>query len=275
VPPLLARAETIESAYEVWQELREHHTAAQARLSDEQRKLDSQGEFLLGTVRAARSESSDGALSKPEELDAYLARATAQLEQARKELATVAGTSADKWSEAFKTVRDEVRARVERMLDYKRPRVRLKVRTLADDKRILHVDRPGADEAVLLCVVFTGKLPTRYGYLFDDSVLDMREAPPSLYAEEGVLPAHVRPDARALEALVAAEGEALPFKAMVPLRLSGMFVRLVERGPIMEAEIADGAQFRNILTRDQAERIAGHLLKLKLEGRIELDIGAE
>src|SRR5690348_8474555 len=50
----LARVEGIEAAYEQWQELREHHRAALARLADERRKLEQQGEFVLGAVRAAR-----------------------------------------------------------------------------------------------------------------------------------------------------------------------------------------------------------------------------
>jgi hypothetical protein len=49
---------------------------------------------------------------------------------------------------------------------------------------------------------------------------------------------------------------------------------MLQRGPVMEVELADGAAFRNILSREEAERFAGHLLRLKLEGKLELEIEA-
>jgi len=278
---LSVRSETIESAYEAWEELREHHRAALARLSEERRKLEQQGEFVLGAVRAARDASQPqgtgnghALVASGSQLDDYLNESSKKLEQAKKELEAAAEASAAKWEESFAKLRAEVRARVQRQLEHAKPRLALRVRALAGDKRILHVDRPGPDEAVLLCFLFTGRLPSRYGYLFDDSTDDLRETPPTLYAEEGVLPAHVRPDAHALEQLLDSKSEVLPLKGMLPMRLPTL-LRLVERGPIMEAEVADGVGFRNVLSREEAERIAGHLLKMKLEGWIQLELLAE
>lgn len=265
----LVRAETIEAGYESWQELRENHKAALARLADERRKLEQQGEFILGAVRAASDGSSPG-----NGLDEFLTDASKKLEQAKKELEAAAEASAAKWEETFAKVRGEIKGRVQRQLKLVKPRLRLRVRTLAGDKRILHVDRPGADEAVLLCFLFTGKLPSRYGYLFDDSTDDLRETPPTLYAEEGVLPAHVRPDPHGLQLLLDDKSEVIPLKAMLPLRLPTL-LRLVERGPVMEVEVGDGTAFRNVLAKEEAEKIAGHLLKMKLEGWIELELLAE
>jgi hypothetical protein len=62
---------------------------------------------------------------------------------------------------------------------------------------------------------------------------------------------------------------------MLVLKAGGAVARLVERGPVMEAEIAEASGFRNILTRDEAEQIAGYLLKLKLDGAIDLELIAE
>lgn len=276
------RSETLEAGYEVWEELREHHGAALARLADERRKLSLQGEFILGTVRAARDgsaaapapEGSTALAVQGNGLDDYLNEASRKLEQAKKELEAAASASAAKWQEAFAMVRAELRGRVQRQLTLVKPRLRLRLRALAGDKRILHLDRVGADEAVLLCFLFTGKLPSRYGFLFDDSTDDLRETPPTLYAEEGVLPAHVRPDPHALELLLDAKSEVLPLKGMLPMRLP-MMLRLLERGPVMEAEVADGVVFRNVLSREEAERVAGHLLKMKLDGWLELELLAE
>jgi len=66
----------------------------------------------------------------------------------------------------------------------------------------------------------------------------------------------------------------LPLKGMLPMRLP-LMIRLLERGPVMEAELADGTSFRNLLSREEAEKIAGHLLKMKLEGWLQLELLAE
>jgi hypothetical protein len=78
---------------------------------------------------------------------------------------------------------------------------------------------------------------------------------------------------------VRAPGEVLPIKGFLPLfvpRPEGgeHFFRLLQRGPVMEVEVAEGEVFRNILSREEAERFAGHLLRLKLEEKIELEIEA-
>jgi hypothetical protein len=272
-PGTLTRTQDIESAYEAWQELREHHRAALARLNDERRKLSDQGDFVVGAVRAARGDGAPDALAMPGELDAFLGDAAKKLEAAKRELDVAAEASAKKWEATFAEVRAEVRARVDRTLAHVKPKVRLRLRTLAGDRRILHVDRVSPDEAVLLCRVFTGRLPSRYGFLFDDTTDDLAAAAPTLYAEEGN--AEVRPEAYVVAALLDAPGEVLPLKAMLVLKAQSTLVRLIERGPVMEAEVADGAAFRNVLSREEAERIAGHLLKLKLDGLINLELVAD
>src|SRR6185436_4342215 len=110
----LAHVEGIEAAYDLWQELREHHRAALARLADERRKLDQQGEFMLGAVRAARDSAPGGPTNGKElaapgnALDAYVSEASSRLEQAKRELDAAAEASAAKWEDAFAAVRAEV-----------------------------------------------------------------------------------------------------------------------------------------------------------------------
>jgi len=58
----------------------------------------------------------------------------------------------------------------------------------------------------------------------------------------------------------------------VPMLLSFGLVRWLERGAVMEAEVADGDGFRNMLTVHEAEQLTGALLSLKLDGRIELEL---
>jgi hypothetical protein len=50
------------------------------------------------------------------------------------------------------------------------------------------------------------------------------------------------------------------------------FVRWLERGAVLEAEVADGDGFRNQLTTKEAEQLTGALLSLKLEGKVELEL---
>jgi hypothetical protein len=268
----LSRGQDIETAFEAWQELREHHRAVLARLNDERRKLDEQGSFVIGMVNAARGAGGEG-LAVPTQLDAYHREAQVKLEAAKQQLDKDAQASEEKWAIAFTEIRTEVRERIQRTLNHVQPLVRLRVRTLTGDKRILHVDRVSPDEAVLLCFVFTGRLPSRYGFLFDDATDDLRDVTPTLYAEEGA--DRTRPDAAYVTGLLEQPGEVLPLKSMLLLKAGSAVVRLIERGPVMEAEIADGVTFRNVLSREEAERIAGHLLKLKLEGVIQLELIAE
>jgi hypothetical protein len=71
--------------------------------------------------------------------------------------------------------------------------------------------------------------------------------------------------------------DALPVKGIIPFFLPraggpASLLRLVERGPVMEVELADGEGWRNLLAADEAEALAGWLIKLKLEGRVELEL---
>jgi hypothetical protein len=130
---------------------------------------------------------------------------------------------------------------------------------------------------VLLLRLLTGALPTRYGFLRDDSTEDARLAPAALYPEEGVGEDALRPDAPALEARLRAGGAFLPVRGFLPLWVAGpdgeeRLHRLLQRGPVLEMEVADGAGFRSLLTREEAERCTGRLLRLQLEGRLHLEV---
>ena len=65
----------------------------------------------------------------------------------------------------------------------------------------------------------------------------------------------------------------LPVKGMIPLALpDGGWMRWVSRGAVLEAELLDGAAFRNVLSAAEAERVTGLLLAHRLAGRIELEL---
>lgn len=277
----LRTQENLETAYEAWLELRLEHGAAKLRFQEERERLDQQGAFLVGAVRAAGVEPKPGSEPGilPAGADSFLRGAEARLSQAREELARKEADSEAFYQQAFSEIRSTLTDRIRRYLAASRPGLKLLLRKVGATRSILHLARVGHDEALLLCFLLSGRIPSRYGFLFDDSTEDVSLPPAPLYPDEGVAERDTRPDATVLEARLGAPGEVLPLKGFLPLfvaRPSGGedFFRLLQRGPVMEVEVADGTAFRNILSREEAERFAGHLLRLKLEGKIELEIEA-
>lgn len=274
--------ETLETAYEAWLALKLEHGAARERFREERERLDQQGSFLIGAVRAAGVEPKPGteaALVQASAADGFLRQAEERLARTRAELERQEAESEAVFQKAFSELRATLTERIQRFLVATRPSLKLLLRKVGATRSILHVARVGGDEAVLLCYLFSGRIPSRYGFLFDDSTEDVSLPPAPLYPDEGVTAAEVRPDAAVLEARLRAPGEVLPLKGFLPLfvpRPEGgeHFFRMLQRGPVMEVEVADGEAFRNILSREEAERFAGHLLRLKLEEKIELEIEA-
>ncbi|GEN09755.1 hypothetical protein SAMN05443572_109405 [Myxococcus fulvus] len=277
----LRALETLESGYEAWLELKLEHAASVARFREERERLTQQGSFLLGAVRAAGLEpsaSSEPGLA-PASAGDFLRDAEEKLARTREALSAREAETEAGYASAFAEIRATLKDRALRHLSVHRPRLTLLLRRVGAERSILHLERVSGDTPVLLCMLFTGRIPSRYGFLLDDSTEDVALPPAPLYPEEGVAPGDVRPDAAALVARVRAGEEVLPLKGMLPLSIPRPggdedFFRLLQRGAVLEVEVADGASFRNVLSREESERFAGHLLRLKLSGRIELDIEA-
>jgi hypothetical protein len=279
----LRTLETLESGYEAWLELKLEHAAARAHFHEERERLEQQGSFLLGAVRAAGlappAGTEPGLVPAAPSPGDFLRDAEAKLSTARAALAEREAALETRYAEAFAELRATLAERARRYLAASRPRLTLLLRRVGAERSILHVERVSGDTPVLLCVLLTGRIPSRYGFLLDDSTEDVALPPAPLYPEEGVAPGEVRPDAPGLEARMRGAGEVLPLKGFLPVfvpRPGGGedFFRLLQRGAVLEVEVAEGAAFRSVLSRAEAERFAGHLLRLKLEGRIELDLEA-
>lgn len=281
--------ETLEPAYDAWLELRLAYGAARLRFQEEHERLEQQGSFLVGAVRAASQERAASAGTAPAEESAlgpadapmrdFLRQAEEKLARAREALAKDEAESEARYRAAFEELRATIRDRVRRYLAASPPRLRLLLRKVGATRAVLHVERVSGDAPLLLLYLFAERIPSRYGFLFDDSTEDVALPPAPLYPEEGVAPGEVRPEAPALVARVRMPGEVLPVKGFLPVfvpRPEGGedFFRLLQRGPVMEVEVAEGPGFRGILTREESERFAGHLLRLKLEGRLELEVEA-
>ncbi|MEW5737319.1 MAG: hypothetical protein AB1938_00245 [Myxococcota bacterium] len=281
--------ETIQSAFDAWDELRAAQARALQRLADERRRLEEEGELLVGAVRSVADGLPPPPPSAPvpdalvaaadsSAVDHFLTEARRQLDDAKARLDAEERATAEAFARATIEVKATARSRLEARLRVAPPRVRLVPRTVGADQRILHLERPGPDDAVVLFLAFTGRIPSRYGAPFDDSTDDVFTGPTTLYPDEGVPADEARPSAMRLRLLLDAQPEVWPLKGYLLLDLvapdgTRRFVRWLSRGPVMEAELEDGPTFRNVLSREEAEQITGALLRLKLAGRLEIDLG--
>ena len=284
----LSAAQTLEAAYHAWDELRLERALAMERFTEDGRRLGEQAGFWVGAARAAgEAELRGGAEASGQSqvpvpasaLQRAAAEAEAKLRAAAAAVEAQAKAADAGFEAAEQFVRGEIRARALRYAAARVPVAILK-HPAGTARTILHLQRVGQDESVVLMLLLDGKLPTHYGFLFDDSTEDVTRPPPWLYPEEGVAQDQSRPGARELLARLLSFGEFAPVKGFLPLLIQDgrggppVLHRLLQRGAVMEVEIAEGDSFRNALTREEAERVAGAFLRLKLDGKIELDLGA-
>lgn len=266
----LAELETLEGLFAAWVQVREEHRTFLATCQADVRRLEEQGALLLGAAEVARKltgaggDPSAGARARLDEALRALALRRADGERALQAQALEARQSVERW--------------VRLALARRSPRLELTVHTLASGQRILHASRLSADEAVLLLHSLSGRLPSRHGFALDDGPPHTGAPEHSFYAEEGVADAAVDGEASlpVLEALT----EVWPVKGQVPLLLPALegvasrLARLRARGAVLEVEVAQGATFRPLLTRAEAEAVTGVLLAAQLAGRLEVSLAA-
>jgi hypothetical protein len=246
----LRRFETIQAAYDGWGAVLAAQSEVRRGFDDEALRLTAQGNLVIGAL-ASLEAGPTGAAAQLEATVATLRQRQAQAESLFEQtLAEAIGTATD---------------RVRRAAQQQPPTLRLMVRTLGAERRILQIERPSPDDAVLLCWACTGHIPTRYDSLFDDSTDDARLAPGDVY---GPTP-RLGPD-ELRDVLESTDGP-WPIKGHVPLPGPAWY-RLKARGVVLEAEIADGSGWRAVLAVNEAEAFIAALLKMRLEGRVGLEL---
>jgi hypothetical protein len=263
--------ETLEALYGAWSELHAAWKTARRRWTEEQQRLEEQGSLLLGAMKAAAGTgaASSSALATTEGLAQASAEAEAKLRAVREDFAHQIARAEQGYALEVERLRSALLERVRRHAAVSRPDFRVAVRVVGE-RRILHAKRLSDDDAVLALFALTGRAPSRYGFLADDSTDDVRAAPPSLYPDEGLT--EVRPPPAALLASLKERTELWPVKGCLPLLHGERLVRWVSRGAVLEAELAEGGGWRNLLTRDEAEQLTGLLLALKLAGKIDFEL---
>ena len=216
--------------------------------------------------------------ASPDSLAEMLERTEAELEQAREALDLWAAEQESRLAEALEAAERAVLERVDAYGEHHAPPLRLEVTRLAGDRSIVHLHRPGDDDAVLLCRLLAGRPPSRHDFLRDDSV-DAVDGPVNLAAgEQGLDPdAVTKGGPEAEEALARDAGRRLlPIRAHVPVLVPGATwprMRLRTRGPVLELEArGQGEAYTHICRSEQAELFTGYLLALHAGGRLEVDI---
>lgn len=275
---LVRALQTIESAYEAWDEVRASRARFTARLEAERRQLDDEAELLLGAVRAATAggpapATTGEGLAPADAATRFLADAREKLDDAKARLTREASAAEDAFSSAEADIQGEARARIEAQGRLAPPHVRLYLRTVGAAGRVLHLERPSPDDAVVLFFLVSGRIPSRYAAPFDDSVDSVQLGATSLYPDAGIPADALHPEPAGLRAALEARDEVWPLKGGLAQLVPGpRLLRWVTRGPVLEAELEDGAAFRSVLTTAEAESVTGELVKLQLAGRLALEL---
>jgi hypothetical protein len=272
---LRLRSESLEDAYQAWQELKLAHADFLGEASRRRRIAEEDSNFVLGAMAKARlAASSDAGLDLPVQNvpDHLMQEASARVDASKTVLDAAIAETERAFAQAFDQVRSEALARVRRYAQSLRPTLQLIRRPGAGGRTFLHLKRLSHDAAIVLCFLLTGRAPTRYEFLADEATDDVSLPPPLLYPDEGVPATGTRPGAQALRDVLENTAPFLPIRAALWVPLSGnRWFRFLQRGPVLELENLNGDQFENVLPSEQAQEVAAALLALKLRGLIELE----
>ena len=282
VPDALARArgEYLVDLYEGWRGLLQARAAAAAARAREAGQVDVKAQTLLNSVESAREQTQPAAgpaepgLARADPLADFVAGAHRELDAVRAALALRADEEERFFAQQIDAVKERLAQRADSLLAHHRPRIEVQVQPVGKDRSIVHLARPEAQDLVLFAYLLSARLFTRYDAFLDDSLDSMGMEPPRFFAEEGN--ANTRFERIEDEEAFAAEpGRVfLPVKGVIYFRVAGHDFprfRLTNRGPVMEAEARDAAgAYEHLMPRPSAELLTGLLIKLKIDGRVDL-----
>lgn len=273
----------LETFAAVWDALREldvRRAALLAEIAAEERRLEAEVRYLVGAVQKAQGLAPPAvdaeALTRPAGLQALAAEAEARLLAARAALQERRARELGALDEEQTALRAHAEALIARAGEV-RPSLEVEVARLGPSHVIVQLRSPTDDEALLLLDRLAGRLPTRWGYLRDDTVHELGHAAPLFYPDEGLSPEEASTEEDAAQAsLDERTGRFLPVRGHLPIALDGapgLQARFVHRGPVLELQCrrAPGA-FQTHVPREDAEHVTARLLLLKLSRRLELEL---
>jgi len=271
----LERTETIGAAYQAWEELRSEYAKATQSHAQKSAYLTMHGEFILGAAQKMHAQEALGEnAAAPVGL---LASPGGQLiEQSRQRLSEISQMWASAqlhmrrcFEQASREIEQEIVRRVDKTLAAVRPKLSLAVHHLGKERCILQCERISELDSILLSRLISGKVPTHYAFLFDDSVSQV-EVAEALYADETT---EQPPWPRIRELLGDKEKLSAPWKGQIPIVHEEELVwMLKQKGVVMEVEQAamEEAQASPVLEVSKAQWIVAHFLRWMHEGKMDL-----
>lgn len=273
------RAETLAEAYDALEAVVRAEAGFAARLADERSRLEDESGYLLGSLGAAQRFLSGDA--EHGGLEAAVAEGRESMESAREGLEAWAAEEGARIAAAHEEAEAQVAERAEAYAAHRVPELSVKVARVAGGRRVVHLDRPTRDDAVILCALLAGRPPSRHDFLEDDAV-DVVDGPVHLAVRTaGIDPAAVAEGgAEAEDALATDPGHRLlPIRAHLPVRLPDVEwprMRFVLRGRIVELESRhEGEPYAPLVPTADAELLTGYLVSLKIRGLVAVDLEVE
>lgn len=279
-----ARGDNLVDLYDAWRELRLAQATASAERARAREQLEVRAETVLRSVESARRLGQPGPaplpgqepLAAPDPLAEFVAASQRELAAAREELESRTVAEEQLFSTELEALRSRLVAKAELLLAHHRPRLEVQVQPVGRERGLLHLGRLEEQDVVLAGFLFTGKLLTRWDAFRDDAVDQVGEEPARLYVEENS--PRARYDRLEDEEAVFDDPSTrfLPARGVLPLRIPGYAFprfRLVNRGPVIEAEArSEGGGYEALMPRASAELLSGYLIRLKVDGKIELKL---
>jgi len=271
----LDRAETVGAAYQAWEALRSQYENATQSYAQKSAHLKWHGEFILGAAWQAHA-----AVQQENAAAALLTSAGIEfVEQSRQRLSDISQMWEHAQSQmrhcferASQEIEQEIVRRVDNTLKSVRPKLHLTIHSLAQERCILQFERIDELTSVLLSRLISGKVPTHYAFLFDDSVSQLESAADVLYTGAST---QQPPWPFIRELIDDKERLSAPWKGQMPMVYEGdVLWMLKQKGAVLEVEQAamKEAQASPLLEVAKAQWLVAHFLRWRHEGKIELKL---
>jgi len=276
----LGRAETIGAAYQAWEELRSQYKNAIQNYTQQRASLQLHGEFVLGAAQRAHAEGFEENAATHTGLAPSAAKWIEQSRQRLKEISQIWAEAQSQMTRCFEQasleIEQEIVRRADKTLAAVRPRLHLTIHHLGKEHCILQFERMDELTSVLLSRLISGKVPTHYAFLFDDSVSQLDGAADALYVDD-LQPMPIQQPCwpSVLKLLNDKEKLSAPWKGHIPIACEGELLWILkQKGVVMEVEQATmkEAQACEVLEATQAQWMVARFLKWVHEGKIELKL---
>ncbi|MCL2011359.1 MAG: hypothetical protein FWG75_01015 [Cystobacterineae bacterium] len=279
----LGCAETVGAAYQAWEELRSKYADALQNHAQKIEMLKLHGEFVLGAAEQANGEADIKGFEEATKLASLAPSEKGDIERFRQQWEGVVHMWENAqlqmrcfFEKASREIEEEIVRRIDKTLKLVRPKLHLTIHHLGKEHCILQFERMGELDAVLLSRLLSGKIPTHYAFLFDDSVSQLNGMADVVYAEKPFEPSSLASPWPLIHSLMGDKSAlSAPWKGQIPLLYEGgVLWMLKQKGIVMEieqVEVAKG-QATELLEVAKAQWMVAHFFRWMREGKMELQL---